>query len=352
MKKISINSQLKVGLTLSCCLLGVTASAQGELSKDISYQAGGEILIGGQGGWDDLNVDPISHRLFVSHSDRVVVIDTNKDAVITEIRDTPGVHGIAIAHDLKKAFSSNGKENKVSVINLETLATQSKIQVGENPDAIVYEPSNQEVYAFNGRSHSVSVIDAKSEKVTTTISLPGKPEFAAIDPVVHRVFVNIEDKNSIVAIDTKTHQVAATWILEGCESPSGLAIDPKNHRLFSACENQKMVMVDSETGRMITSMPTGEGTDGAAFDSSLGLVFSPNGKSGTITIAREKSPDQLVVIQTLKSRVGARTMTLSPADHRIYLPTAEFQPAVKGARLKPVDGSQKVLVFAPKGDGL
>jgi YVTN family beta-propeller protein len=335
-------------LKLLFALLGTIACAHGDTSS--FYQANGEISFGGQGGWDDLSADPASHRLFVSHSDRVVVIDTDKNVVIKEILETPGVHGIAIAHDLKKAFSSNGKEGKVSVINLDTLATSSKIQVGENPDAIVYEPSNQEVYAFNGRSHSVSVIDAKSEKVTMAISLPGKPEFAAVDPAAHRVFVNIEDKNSILAIDTERHKIASTWVLDGCESPSGLAIDAKNHRLFSACENQKMVMVNSETGRTITSIPTGEGTDGAAFDPLLGLLFSPNGKSGTITIAREKGTDRLVVIQTLKSQVGARTMTLDPKNHRIFLPTADLQASVKGARPKAVDGTQRVLTFAPKGD--
>ncbi len=325
----------------------VSAHAQLESEKKISYRSDTEIPFGGNGGWDDLSIDPESHRLFLSHSDRVVVIDTTTNKVIKEITDTPGIHGIALAPRLKKAFSSNGKEGKVSVIDLNALTTKSKIAVGENPDAILFEPKHEEVYAFNGKSHSVSIIDAKSERVVATVSLPGKPEFAAVDPDSNRVFVNIEDKNSIVALDTTTHTVQAVWTLDGCESPSGIAIDRKNHRLFSVCENEKMVMIDSVMGRTIASVPTGQGTDGAGFDPALMLAFSSNGKSGTVTVAREQELEKLVVVQTIKTQLGTRTMTLNPKDHRLYLPTAEFQPNKKGERPKPLDGSQKVLVFKP-----
>jgi DNA-binding beta-propeller fold protein YncE len=316
-------------------------------SKAPNYHAAGEIPIKGQGGWDALAIDPDAHRLFVSHADRVVVIDTLKNQVIKEILDTPGVHCIAIAPDLKKAFSSNGKEGKVSVISLETLATKTKIKVGEKPDAIIYAPESQEVYAFNGNGNSVSVIDGKKEREIATLPLPGKPEFAIGDPATHQIFVNIEDKNSVAVLDTKTHRVVNVWKLDGCESPTGIALDAKNHRVFSVCENQKMVMIDAITGKTITSVPTGEGTDGADFDPETNLAFSSNGKTGTVTVIKEETPTKLSLVQNIKTSTGARTMVLNPKDHRIYLPTAKFQGAEKGARPKPIDGTQTVLVFEP-----
>jgi YVTN family beta-propeller protein len=311
------------------------------------YREVAKVPIGGKGGWDYVSLDPASHRLFMSHSDRVVVIDMEKNKVIQEVTNTPGVHGIALAPDLNKAFSSNGKENKVSIIDLKTYTTRSKISVGENPDAIVYESAQHEVYVFNGRSKSASVIDAQSEKVATTIPLPGKPEFAVVDSEHHRVFVNIQDQNSLLAINTQSHAIVATWRLDGCESPSGLALDTKNQRLFSTCGNEKMVMLDATSGHLVKTIPTGEGTDGAGFDPELKLAFSPNGKSGTVTIAAEETPNELAIVQTLKTKMGARTMTLDPQTHRIYLPTAELQTGEKGARPKPVDGTQEILVYGP-----
>lgn len=331
-------------------LIGALSSVgQGETLKmhAASFHSAGEIPFKGQGGWDALSIDSETHRLFVSHADRVVVIDTLKNQVVKEILDTPGVHGIALAPDLKKAFSSNGKEGKVSVIDLETLTAKTKIKVGEKPDAIVYDSIAHEVYAFNGNSNSVSIIDAVSERVIATVVLPGKPEFAIADAVGHKVYVNIEDKNSLTALDSKTHKILSTWQLEGCESPSGIALDSQNQRVFSVCENQKMVMVDTTSGKTLASVPTGEGTDGADFDPELKLALSSNGKTGTVTVVHEDSPGKISVVQTLKTQIGARTIALDPKDHHLYLPTANFQPAEKGARPKPIDGTQKILVYSP-----
>ncbi len=335
------------GVGVSLAVSGLVTTPAHASPPPPAYHADQEIIFGGVGGWDDLSVDPASARIFLSHADRVVVFDTEKSAVIKEILDTPGVHGIALAPDLKKAWSSNGKENKVSVIDLVTLTTRSKISVGENPDAIVYEPGHHEVYAFNGRSRSASIIDARADQVAATLPLPGKPEFAVADPEAHRVFVNIEDKNSIVAIDTENHKIAATWPLRGCESPSGIALDRQNHRLFSACENEVMAVTDSVRGTIVAIITTGPGTDGAAFDPESGLAFSPNGKSGTLTVIHEDSPDHYRVVQTVSTHEGARTRVLTPRTHRVYLPTADFQAAKPGERPKPVDGSQKLLVFKP-----
>lgn len=313
-----------------------------------------EILVGGEGGWDYLSVDEAGRRLYVSHATKVVVVDIDKLEVAGEIADTPGVHGFALAQELQRGFSSNGKEAKVSIVDLKTLKTLSKVGTGDNPDAIIYEPGRGEVYAFNGRGLSATVIEAGSGKVAATISLPGKPEFAAADPKAGRVYVNIEDKNEVVAIDTKTHEVVNTWPIAPGEEASGLAIDPAHHRLFLGCHNKLMVMMDSDNGKVIASVPIGDRVDANAFDPGTQLAFSSNG-DGTLTIAREKTPEKLVVVQTLKTEPGARTMALDPRTHNIYLASAKFEPmpAPKPGeprqRPKIIPGTFKILVYGMEG---
>lgn len=308
------------------------------------YHSLSEIPIKGQGGWDALTVDSDNHRLFVSHFDRVVVIDTKENKVIKEITGTLGVHAIALAPDLKKAYSSDGKANSVSVIDLDKLEIKTKIKVGENPDAIVYVANTNEVYAFNGKSNSASVINAKTDKVIATIALPGKPEFAVVDENTHRVYLNIEDKNSIVGIDTQTHKIATQWNIEGCESPSGIAIDAAAKRILTVCENERMVMIDATNGKILAAAPTGSGTDGAAFDPELKLAFSSNGKSATLSVIHVTG-EKLSTNENVKTQMGARTIAIDPKTHRVYMPTADFQPATAGQRPKPVDGTQRVLVY-------
>ncbi|HWB57951.1 MAG TPA: hypothetical protein VG733_00600 [Chthoniobacteraceae bacterium] len=323
-----------------------------------------EIKVGGDGGWDMLAADEAARRLYVSHGNVVVVIDTDKDEVAGQIEDTQGVHGFAIAPELGLGFSSNGRENKVSIVDLKTLKTNSKVDTGENPDEIIYEPGNKEVYAFNGRGQSATVIDAKSGKVTTTIALPGKPEFAVADPDAGRVYCNIEDKSEVVAIDTKTHQIVNTWPVAPGEEPSGLAYDAKNHRLFLGCGNKMMVMMDSTNGKVLGNVSIGQGVDGTSFDPGTLLAFSSCGEGNTY-IAHEDAPDKLTPVQTLPTQRGARTMTIDPKTHKIYLPTAQFEapaspspaasaspaastsPAKEAPRSRPkmVPDTFKVLVY-------
>jgi len=282
------------------------------------YHALKEILVGGAGGFDYLTVDSTSRRLYVSHGTKVIVIDIEKDAVIGEVTDTPGIHGVAIAPDLKRGFTSNGREAKASVFDPETLKTLSKVETGPNPDAILYEPGQQEVYTFNGRGNNSTVFEGKTGKVVATIALSGKPEFATADPKAGRVYCNIENKSEIVVIDTKSHQVVNHWPIAPGEEASGMAIDVEHHRLFSGCHNKLMVMMDNTNGKVVASVPIGDGVDANAFDPGTQLAFSSNGE-GTVTIAHEDSPDKLTVVQTLKTQRGARTMSLDPKTHRIYL---------------------------------
>jgi DNA-binding beta-propeller fold protein YncE len=312
---------------------------------DGPYRLIKEIPIGGEGGWDYSAVDAAGRRLYVSHTTKVVVIDLDKDALVGEITDTPGVHGIAIAPSLGRVFVSNGRESKSSVVDSKTLATLKKVDTGRNPDAILYEPGQQEVYTFNGRGKSATVFAAESGDAIATIELPGKPEFAVCDPSVGRVYNNIEDKSEVVAIDTKTHKVVDTWPIAPGEDASGMAFDAEHHRLFLGCGNKMMVMIDSTSGKVIANVPIGGGVDANAFDPGTQLAFSSNGE-GNVTVAHEDAPDKLTVVQTLETVRGARTMTLDPATHKIYLASAKYEPAEPGQqRPKIIPDSFEVLVY-------
>jgi DNA-binding beta-propeller fold protein YncE len=305
-----------------------------------------EIPVSGEGGWDYCSVDSVGQRLYVSHGNEVVVIDLAKDQVAGVITNTPGVHGLAPAPELGRGFVSCGRESKAAIVDLKTLQILSKVDTGQNPDGMLYEPGQQEAYLFNGRGQSATVIDAKAGKVVATIPLGGKPEFAQADPKAGRVYNNLEDKNEVAVIDTKTHTVVTNWPIAPNEEASGLAIDSKNHRLFLGCGGSKtMVMMDSISGKVITSVPIGQGVDANAFDPGTGFAFASCG-DGTTTIAHEDTPDKLTVVQTLETQRGSRTMTIDPKTHKIYLAAAKFEAPAEGQRRgRMIPGSFKILVY-------
>jgi len=290
------------------------------------YAVAGQWKLGGPGGWDCLVADPAAKRLYVTRGDRVVVVDTETGKSVGEIPNTSGVHGVALAHEFGRGYTSNGKTNSVTVFDLKTLKTLQEIKIdGQNPDLILHDASTKQVFVFNGRSADATVIDAKSGKVTAAIALGGKPEFAVADDHGH-VFVNIEDKGELAAIDAKSRKVTAKWPLATCEEPTGLAIDVAHHRLFSACSNERMAVTDATNGRQVASVPIGKGPDGAAFDTQLGFAFTSNGADGTLTVVHEDDPDHFSVVQTLATQKSARTMALDPTTHKIFLSAAEFGP--------------------------
>ena len=320
----------------SCAVITSIVAADG-------YRLIKQIPISGGGGWDYLSIDAKARRLYVTHGDRIAIVDLSNNTVVGEIPGTIGVHGFAIASELGRGFSSNGKENKVSVVDLKTNATLEKVETGEVPDAILYEPNRAEVYAFNGKGQSATVLDAKSGKVVATVPLEGKPEFAQAEG--EHVFCNIEDKNEVVVIDATAHRVSARWPLAPGEEPTGMAIDAAHHRLFVGCHNKLLIMLDNTTGKVIASAPIGAGVDACAFDEATRSVFASCG-DGTTTILKVVG-DKLEVVQTLATERGARTMAMDPVSRRIYLATAKLDERAKDERGRPkiIDGTFHVLVY-------
>lgn len=316
-----------------------------------SYKLVKSIPLPGEGFWDYLAADSQNRRLYVSHNTEVQVVNLDTGTLAGTIPNTNGVHGIAIANDLERGFVSDGRDNQVTIFDLKNLSVISTVKAGTNPDGIVYDPFSQRVFAFNGRSKDMTAIDGATGNVAGTIPLGGKPEFPATDGKGN-VYANIEDRSELVRIDPKTLEVKNHWSLAPCESPSGLAIDTKNRRLFPVCDNKMMAVVDADSGKIVTTVPIGEGPDAAAFDPGTKLAFSSNGEDGTLTVVKEESPDKYSVLQNVKTQRGARTMALDLKTHKIYLAVAEFGPASAATadnprpRPKLVPGSFKLLVVS------
>jgi DNA-binding beta-propeller fold protein YncE len=290
------------------------------------YRVVRHIPIGGEGGWDYLTVDAGSRRVFVSHATQVVVVDADSGKVVGTIPKTEGVHGIAVAPELHRGFISNGRTSTMTIFDLDSLRTLCEVKTsGERPDAILYDAATKHVFTFNAAGKNTTVFDANTNAVAATIDLGGKPEFAQADGE-GRVFVNIEDTSEIVAIDARALKVVKRWSLAPCSEPSGLAFDRVHHRLFSGCDNEVMAVSDANAGRVVTTVPIGEGVDANAFDDVRQLAFSSNGESGTLTVVAERTPDRYDVLDNLATKRGARTMALDRKTGHIFLATADFGP--------------------------
>jgi YVTN family beta-propeller protein len=330
-------------------IFGFTVGSGQTAPNPSGYHLLKKIEVGGEGGWDYLFADSESHRLYVSHATKVVVIDTDKDTVIGEIPNTNGVHGIAVAEDLGRGFISDGRDNAVTIFDLKDLKTLDTVKVGKNPDAIMYDPASKRIFAFNGGSSDATVLDAATGKVVGTIALGGKPEFATSDGKGN-VYVNIEDKSEVVELDSQKLAVKAHWPIAPGEEASGMAIDRKNHRLFMVCSNKKMIVMNAENGKVVADLLIGDGTDAAGFDPDTKMAFSSNGE-GTLTVIREDGKDKYSVVENITTQRGARTMTLDAKTHKIYLPTAQFGPAPAPTAERPrprpsiVPNSFVILVF-------
>jgi len=331
---------------------GLAQAISGTGAPAPSYKIAHRILLGGEGGWDALTADGRTHRLFVTHGTRVQVVDTKTDSVVGEIPGTPGVHGVALAPDLGRGFTSNGRDSSVTMFDLKTLAVLARIPLdAKNPDAIEYDPVSKRVFVFNGGSDNATVIDAGAGTVLDSIPLDGKPEFAVADGK-GRMYVNLEDKSAVLALDTRTLKVLHRWPLAPGEEPSGLAMDRQHRRLFSACSNGKLVVLDADDGHVVAAVPIGERVDGAAFDPRRGLVFSSNG-DGTLTVIHEDGRDRFRVVENAATQLGARTLALDETTGHVFVPTAEFGPPPPPTPERPhprgsvVPGTFVVLELSP-----
>ena len=326
-------------VTLAVAAPQIAESAAGD------YRVVKTIAVGGDEGWDYVGVDSASRRVYISHGSHVVVLDADTGKVVGDIPETQGVHGIAFAPDAGRGFTSNGRANTVTVFDLKTLKTETTVKAGTNPDAIIYDPATKRVFTMNGRSQDTTAINVADNTVAGTLALGGKPEFAVADGKGN-IYVNIEDKSELVRFDSKTLKVLNRWPMAPCQEPSGLAADWKSHRLFAGCDNKMMAVINAEDGKVVATVPIGEGVDANAFDPETNLAFASTG-DGNLTVAHEEAPDKYTVVATVPTKKSARTMGLDLKTHDIFLPAAEFDPPAPGDRrgkMKP--GSFVVLVVA------
>ncbi|MGA7917602.1 MAG: YncE family protein [Candidatus Acidiferrales bacterium] len=326
-----------VGLTLFAAAILVAGALRGYaiVPGPSGYHVVKSIPIGGDGGWDYCIVDSEARRVYVSHATHVVVLDADTDAIVGDIPDTEGVHGIALARDLGRGFVSDGRANTVTIFDLKTLKTISSVGTGgQNPDAIFYDAASKRVFAFNGRSGSVTAINGVDGSVAAMFPIGGKPEFAVGAGDGH-VFVNIEDKSELAEIDAQKLTVLHRWPLAPCKSPSGLAMDAKNRRLFAVCDNNVMAVVNADTGKVIATPMIGDDPDAAGFDPETHLAFSSNGGSGTLTVVREDSPEKFTVVEDVHTKKYARTMAIDFKTHNIFLPVADFEAVTPPGQRRP-----------------
>jgi YVTN family beta-propeller protein len=298
--------------------------------------------IGGSGGWDFIAVDPGSNKLYQSHATVVNILDRTTGDSVGIIPNTTGVHGIAFADDLGKGYTSNGKLNTVTVFDLKTDSILDQIAVGQGPDAILYDAFSKKIITCNGKSKNLSIIDPITDKVIDSIAVGGKPEVPVTDNA-GKIFLNIEDKSEIVEIDMVKMELTNHWPLSPGEGPTGLAIDPKTKRLFSGCDKLLIVM-DASNGKIIDKLPIGVGCDGVGFDSTLHYAFASCG-DGTLTVVNEVTKNKFKVIDTVPTKKGARTIAVDQQTHRIYLPTADLEPAVPNTKPKVIPGTFEIVVL-------
>ena len=306
---------LLITFLMSLLLMGTGSPSLG------GYSVTKKIPISGQGSFDYLTVDEAGRRLYVSHGTQVEVLNVDSGTVVGNIPNTLGVHGIAIAAEFGRGFVSNGQSSTVTIFDLKTLKAISDVPTGKKPDAIIYDPATKRVFAFNGGSDSATAIDAATGKIAGTVDLKGGPEFAAADGQGF-VYNNLEDENLVLKIDANKLTVEQRWPTAPCASPSSMAIDRNNHRLFLGCRSKVMAVMNADTGQVITTLPIGDHVDATAFDPETKLIFNSNGE-GSVTVIHQDGADKYSAVETVKTLPRAKTMALDPKTHQLFLSTAE-----------------------------
>ena len=309
-------------MRIRCCCLATSLLLISAYmaAADAGYSVIKKIPIEGKGGWDYLAVDESARRLYVSHGTEVEILNLDSGAKLAAI-PTTGVHGIALAPEFNHGFISDGKANTVLMFDLKTMKVLSEIASPKDPDGIIYDSATKRIFAFNGDSNSATAIDAASGEVAGTVNLGGGPEFAAADGSGF-VFDNLEDDSQVVKINARDLKVEQRWPTAPCSSPSSMAIDRVNRRLFVGCRSKVMAVMNADSGKVIITLPIGEHVDATAFDPDSKLIFNSNGE-GTITVIHQDSPDKYSVVETVKTAPRAKTMALDPKTHQLFLSTAE-----------------------------
>lgn len=327
---------------LSACIV-LLCAVQLQAQKSTMYTIEKTFHIASAGGWDYLAVN--KNLLYVSHGTQVNILDKNSGDSVGVIPNTTGVHGIAFNNALGKGYTSNGRKNNVFVFDLKTNAVLDSIATGKNPDAIMYEPYSKKIITCNGSANNLTIIDPLTNKVVATIAVGGKPETAVSDEA-GKLFVNIEDKSQIVEVNLNTYTLTATWPIAPGEEPTGLAYDKTTKRLFAGCDKQ-LIVLDALTGKLVTTLPIGEGCDGVAYDANAKTIFTSNGSDGTITVINTLGANKYMVAGTIASKKGARTITIDEATKKLYLPTADFEKNTPAGQWpKMIPGTFQVLVLS------
>jgi len=343
LKFLEMTSAGLLALGFCVCALPLSAAPSPGAS---GYKVIKTVPVGGEGSWDYVYVDSGARRLYISRGTHTVVMDADTYAVVGDIPDTQGVHGIAIAGDLGRGFTSNGRSNDVTIFDLKTLKPIGNVKTDANPDAIVYDPVSKRVFTFNGRGKNTTAINAADGTVAGTLALGGKPEFAAVDGK-GSVFVNNEDTSEIIEINAQKITETHRWPLAPCKSPSGLAMDTKNRRLYSVCDDKVSVVVNADTGKVVATPEIGKGPDAAAFDPESNEFFASCGE-GVLTVVHQDSPDKYTVVENVTTKRSARTMGLDLKTHNIFMPAADFDPPAPGERRGKMKPDSFVIVVLGK----
>jgi YVTN family beta-propeller protein len=336
-------------LAASVAALALIDSAPAETPRAPAYAVTKSVPLGAPDRWDYVVFDPSSQRAYVAHGDRVTVVDGRSGALVGDITGYPGgTHGIAIVAALDRGFTDDGEAGEAGEFDLTTLKTSKRIKTGPDADAIMFDPVTKHVLVINGDSGTITVIDPKAERVVADIQAGEKLE-SAVSGLDGKVYVNGAGKDEILRVDASSNQIDARWPVKACRSPHGLAIDPKTRRLFASCVNKVLIVVNLDSGAIVASVPIGAGTDSAAFDPRRQLIFSSNGKDGTLSVIEEADPQTFRLVATINTAISARTMALDPESGRIYLVAGDTRESAEaGARRAIVPGSLKLLFLDPQ----
>jgi DNA-binding beta-propeller fold protein YncE len=330
------STRITVAASLVFAVVLFTGSAQDTAheSGPSGYHLLNSIPVGGTEGWDYVTMDSGARRLYIGRDDHIDVVDVDSGTVVGKVTGLSDTHGMALAPDLGRGFTSDGNANTSTVVDLKTLKKIGTVKTGKDPDSFVYDDVTKRVFIMNSVSNDATAINAADGTVVGTVALDGQPEFVVADGK-GKIFVNITDKNQILEFDGKTLEVLHRWSLAPGEGPSGLSIDRRNRRLFSVCDNQKLVVMDADTGKVIATPAVGAGTDASLFDPDTRNAFASAGGSATLTVIHEDSPDQFRVVDNVPTQSGARTMALDTKTHNILLVTARHGHGATHAQVLP-----------------